>query len=146
MSEPLAQYRRMRDFTGTREPAGKAPRARRAGDLSFVVQRHEARALRRGIEPRGRPVPERVANGRERLLAAILGHERGGNRHVCRAPLPNRLGEPCEGVGREVLPVAGEHLDPPRTQPDLAVDRLVAGPQLREQDGPSDIVVPEHGA
>ncbi len=45
MSEPLAQYRRMRDFTGTREPAGKAPRARRAGDLSFVVQRHEARAL-----------------------------------------------------------------------------------------------------
>jgi bifunctional non-homologous end joining protein LigD len=45
MSEPLAQYRKKRDFTGTREPAGKAPRTRADEPLSFVVQRHEARAL-----------------------------------------------------------------------------------------------------
>lgn len=45
MSEPLAQYRKKRDFTGTREPAGKAPAASAAGPLSFVVQRHQARAL-----------------------------------------------------------------------------------------------------
>ncbi|KGD86911.1 ATP-dependent DNA-ligase [Achromobacter sp. RTa] len=45
MSEPLAQYRRKRDFTGTREPPGKAARARASGPLSFVVQRHQARAL-----------------------------------------------------------------------------------------------------
>ncbi|MGY6272250.1 DNA ligase D [Achromobacter denitrificans] len=45
MTGPLAQYRRKRDFTGTREPAGKAPRARPGGALSFVVQRHQARAL-----------------------------------------------------------------------------------------------------
>ncbi|MGE8685985.1 MAG: DNA ligase D [Achromobacter sp.] len=45
MSEPLAQYRKKRDFTGTREPPGKAAQARAGGPLSFVVQRHEARAL-----------------------------------------------------------------------------------------------------
>ncbi|MGE8614815.1 MAG: DNA ligase D [Achromobacter veterisilvae] len=45
MSEPLAQYRRKRDFTGTREPAGKALQARAGTPLSFVVQRHQARAL-----------------------------------------------------------------------------------------------------
>ncbi|MCY1511923.1 Multifunctional non-homologous end joining protein LigD [compost metagenome] len=45
MSGPLSRYREKRDFTGTREPAGKAPKARAGTALSFVVQRHEARAL-----------------------------------------------------------------------------------------------------
>ncbi|WP_258128216.1 DNA ligase D [Achromobacter anxifer] len=45
MSEPLAQYRKKRDFLGSREPRGKVPRARAGQPLSFVVQRHQARSL-----------------------------------------------------------------------------------------------------
>lgn len=48
----LAEYRRKRDFTKTREPAGgttatskRAPRKRRAPALHFVVQKHAASQL-----------------------------------------------------------------------------------------------------
>lgn len=46
----LDKYRRMRDFGATPEPSGAAARARgaprkRAGELSFVIQKHAARRL-----------------------------------------------------------------------------------------------------
>ncbi|WP_354686145.1 DNA ligase D [Cupriavidus necator] len=46
----LEKYRRMRDFGATPEPSGAAARARgaprkRAGELSFVIQKHAARRL-----------------------------------------------------------------------------------------------------
>ena len=45
-SAGLAEYRRKRDFTLTREPAGNAEAAPRKGQaLSFVIQKHAARAL-----------------------------------------------------------------------------------------------------
>lgn len=43
-SAPLAEYRRKRDFTKTREPAGKAKRGTRR-QLSFVIQKHQASHL-----------------------------------------------------------------------------------------------------
>lgn len=42
--EPLAEYRKKRDFKRTREPSGGAARARR-GQLQFVVQKHAASHL-----------------------------------------------------------------------------------------------------
>ncbi|MDN3919360.1 DNA ligase D [Roseateles violae] len=48
-SDGLQEYRRKRDFAQTREPAGgppaKAPRGQAGQALSFVVQKHAARAL-----------------------------------------------------------------------------------------------------
>src|SRR6185437_12168339 len=42
----LAEYRRKRDFTRTREPSGeKAAAPARAGRLRFVIQKHAARNL-----------------------------------------------------------------------------------------------------
>jgi bifunctional non-homologous end joining protein LigD len=43
-SERLAEYRRKRDFSRTREPKG-APGRRRAARLAYVIQRHEATRL-----------------------------------------------------------------------------------------------------
>jgi bifunctional non-homologous end joining protein LigD len=42
--DPLAEYRRKRDFGKTREPAGDRP-ARRGGRLQFVIQKHAATNL-----------------------------------------------------------------------------------------------------
>jgi bifunctional non-homologous end joining protein LigD len=45
-TDPLEKYRGMRDFSSTREPAGhEDPSGAPEGALSFVVQRHRARAL-----------------------------------------------------------------------------------------------------
>jgi bifunctional non-homologous end joining protein LigD len=44
MAKPLAEYNAKRDFRKTAEPAGKLAR-RRAGELSFVIQKHAARRL-----------------------------------------------------------------------------------------------------
>jgi bifunctional non-homologous end joining protein LigD len=41
---PLAEYNAKRDFTRTREPAGKVPKAR-GRTLQFVIQKHEASHL-----------------------------------------------------------------------------------------------------
>src|SRR5689334_20505458 len=43
-SERLAEYRRKRDFSRTREPKGASGR-RRAARLAYVIQRHEATRL-----------------------------------------------------------------------------------------------------
>ncbi|USQ76049.1 non-homologous end-joining DNA ligase [Ornithinimicrobium cryptoxanthini] len=42
--EPLAKYRRMRDFSRTPEPSGAPPAGLEGGDRVFVVQRHRATA------------------------------------------------------------------------------------------------------
>ncbi|HEY4307245.1 MAG TPA: DNA polymerase ligase N-terminal domain-containing protein [Gemmatimonadaceae bacterium] len=44
MTQPLAEYKRKRDFTKTAEPAGKAPQKRERA-LQFVVQKHAASHL-----------------------------------------------------------------------------------------------------
>lgn len=41
---PLAEYKRKRDFTKTKEPAGKTPRSK-ATKLQFVIQKHAASHL-----------------------------------------------------------------------------------------------------
>src|SRR3954471_17223118 len=43
--EPLASYRRMRDFSTTPEPAGQDAKDSNAGPRRFVVQRHRASSL-----------------------------------------------------------------------------------------------------
>ncbi|MCI0434353.1 MAG: hypothetical protein L0271_12055 [Gemmatimonadetes bacterium] len=43
--ESLAEYRRKRDFTKTREPAGEVAAKREDGRLRFVIQKHDATAL-----------------------------------------------------------------------------------------------------
>ncbi|WP_256842911.1 DNA polymerase ligase N-terminal domain-containing protein [Ornithinimicrobium cryptoxanthini] len=42
--EPLAKYRRMRDFSRTPEPSGAPPAGLEGGDRVFAVQRHRATA------------------------------------------------------------------------------------------------------
>src|SRR6478672_6968302 len=42
---PLVEYRRKRHFDKTAEPAGKAAKSRRAGKLSYVIQKHAATRL-----------------------------------------------------------------------------------------------------
>src|SRR4051794_38241136 len=42
---PLVEYRRKRHFDKTAEPAGKPAKARRAGKLSYVIQKHAATRL-----------------------------------------------------------------------------------------------------
>jgi len=44
-SERLAEYRRKRDFSRTREPKGAAARRARSARLAYVIQRHEATRL-----------------------------------------------------------------------------------------------------
>ncbi|MGH7448484.1 MAG: DNA polymerase ligase N-terminal domain-containing protein, partial [Longimicrobiales bacterium] len=43
--EPLAEYRRKRDFARTREPAGAADRSTGHPHLQFVIQKHAASQL-----------------------------------------------------------------------------------------------------
>src|SRR6478609_116170 len=42
---PLVEYRRKRHFDKTAEPAGKKAKAKRAGKLSYVIQKHAATRL-----------------------------------------------------------------------------------------------------
>src|SRR5213082_3928379 len=42
---PLVEYRRKRHFDKTAEPAGKPAKVRRAGQLSYVIQKHAATRL-----------------------------------------------------------------------------------------------------
>ena len=43
--EQLKTYQSKRDFTKTAEPSGKTAKKRKSGDLSFVVQKHDATRL-----------------------------------------------------------------------------------------------------